>query len=344
MWNFLQKGCDRREYKRIVTGTMLLTTLKHSVKSDFDKVDRLIIDSLHSEVALVQNLGSYIIDSGGKRLRPLLVLLGSQACNYQGAHHITMAVVIEFIHTATLLHDDVVDNSMLRRGRETANNIWGNEAAVLVGDFLYSRAFQLMVGVQKLTILNIIADATNTIAEGEVLQLLHQRNPDTSLEQYLHVIRNKTAKLFESAAMLGAVLADSPIYIKNALAQFGLHLGTAYQLIDDILDYELVNDPLLGKTPGNDLAEGKPTMPLIYLLSNGTAEQQEFVSKSIAEPTAVDLPLMHKIITESGALQYTMQFAQREAALARQAISELPGSEYKDGLIDLISFVVERKH
>jgi octaprenyl-diphosphate synthase len=324
---------------------MLLTTLKQTVNTDLNKVDKLIADSLHSEIDLVQKLSKYIIHGGGKRLRPLIVLLSAKACGNIGSDQITMAAVIEFIHTATLLHDDVVDDSMLRRGRETANNLWGNEAAVLVGDFLYSRAFQLMVGVQNLEVLKIIANATNTIAEGEVLQLLNQHNPETTEQNYLHVIRSKTAKLFESAAEIGAVLANSKPYIKSIVAQYGLHLGTAYQLIDDLLDYQLDNTNIqFGKPLGNDLAEGKPTMPLIYLFKHGTAAHRSLVTEAITKPQSVALATMQQAILESGALNYTLDFAKREAELAKQAISELPISESRTSLLELIDFVVTRTH
>jgi octaprenyl-diphosphate synthase len=322
---------------------MVLTNLKQSVSPDLNKVDKLIISSLHSEIDLVQQLGKYIVKGGGKRLRPLVLLLSAKACDYQGNDQIAMATVIEFIHTATLLHDDVVDGSMLRRGRETANNLWGNEAAVLVGDFLYSRAFQLMVGVQNIEILKIIADATNTIAEGEVLQLLNQHNPETNEQTYLHVLRSKTAKLFEAAAEIGAVLAKAKPFIQSAMAQYGIHLGTAYQLIDDLLDYQN-SSAEFGKVIGNDLAEGKPTMPLIYLLKNGTEAQKALVIDAITKPETADLELIRTAINESGAIDYTKQFAKREAELAKLALCELPDSDYKTAALDLADFVVVRTH
>jgi len=322
---------------------MVLTNLKQTVHADLNKVDKLIVASLHSEISLVQDLGKYIIQGGGKRLRPLVVLLSAKACNYAGEDQIAMAAVIEFIHTATLLHDDVVDGSLLRRGRETANNLWGNEAAVLVGDFLYSRSFQLMVEVKNFKILKIIADATNTIAEGEVLQLLNQHNPETSEQSYLHVIRSKTAKLFESAAEIGAVLANSPPHIQSALAQYGQHLGTAYQLIDDILDYQ-ITESQSGKSVGTDLAEGKPTMPLIYLYKHGTAQHRSLIIEAITNPKNCDLSIIRTAIQQSTALDYTFAFARREAELAKQVISELPDSEYQAAAIELAEFVVTRTH
>ena len=322
---------------------MLLTNLKQAVAPDLNKVDKLIISNLYSEIPLVREVGNHIIQGGGKRLRPLLLLLCAKACGYgdTGNDQITMATVIEFIHTATLLHDDVIDSSMLRRGSETANNLWGNEAAVLVGDFLYSRAFQLMVKVQDLEILKIVADATNTIAEGEVLQLLNQHNPETSEKNYLHVVRNKTAKLFEAAAEIGAVLAGSEPYVRCTLAQYGLHLGTAYQLIDDLLDYQAMNFEF-GKKIGKDLAEGKPTMPLIYLFRQGTTEQRALVIDAITNPKNADLNQVQQAIVESGAMDYTYEFARREAELAKQAISELPESDYRTATIELADFVITR--
>ncbi len=322
---------------------MVLTNLKQTVHADLNKVDKLIVASLHSEISLVQDLGKYIIQGGGKRLRPLVVLLSARACNYAGEDQIAMAAVIEFIHTATLLHDDVVDGSLLRRGRETANNLWGNEAAVLVGDFLYSRSFQLMVEVKNFKILKIIADATNTIAEGEVLQLLNQHNPETSEQSYLHVIRSKTAKLFESAAEIGAVLANSPPHIQSALAQYGQHLGTAYQLIDDILDYQ-ITESQSGKSVGTDLAEGKPTMPLIYLYKHGSEQDKALIIEAITNPKNCDLSIIRNAIQQSTALDYTFAFARREAELAKQVISELPDSEYRAAAIELAEFVVTRTH
>ncbi len=322
---------------------MALASLKQQVNTDSDKVDKLIIQSLHSEIPLVQEIGKHIVQSGGKRLRPLLVLFCAKACGYTGDEHITMATVIEFIHTATLLHDDVVDGSMLRRGKDTANNLWGNEAAVLVGDFLYSRAFQLMVQVQDLQILRIVANATNTIAEGEVLQLLHQKNPETTEKNYLHVIRSKTAKLFEAAAEIGAVLSNSSAELQTAMAEFGLHFGTAYQLIDDLLDYQ-ADSAQFGKQIGHDLSEGKPTLPLIYLLRHGDAEQKELVRTALTEPQQANFTALQHTIKTSGALQYTLDFAQREIELAKQALLMVKNSAHKTALLDLADFVVERNY
>lgn len=322
---------------------MLATKLKHPVSTDMEQVDKLIISSLSAEMPFVQEVGMHLIKSGGKRLRPLLVLLCAKACGYRDQQHITMAAVVEFIHTATLLHDDVVDNSELRRGKITANQIWGNKAAILVGDFLYSRSFQLMLSVDSPKIMQIISDATNLMAQGEVLQLMYQNNPKTTEMDYLHMIRCKTAKLFEAASQIGAVLANAPIHIQNAAAQFGLHLGTAYQLIDDLLDYQ-ANPAELGKQIGNDCAEGKPTLPLIYICNNGTEAQKKLVRDAINQTAEVDLQEIQRAINESGALQYTRDFAEREATLAKQVLSELPDSEFRTAAQELTEFVFKRSH
>lgn len=322
---------------------MVLTDLKTPVQEELNKVNKLIMTNLYSEVELVQDIGKYIIQGGGKRLRPLLVLICAKTLGHVNDAHITMATVIEFIHTATLLHDDVVDASGLRRGSPTANNRWGNQTAVLVGDFLYSRAFQLMVQIRDLNILSLIADATNIIAEGEVLQLLHQHDPHTSEQKYLHVIRCKTAKLFEAAAQAAASISGATSQTQQLFGQYGLHLGTAYQLIDDMLDYQSTNAEF-GKLLGNDLAEGKPTMPLLYLLNYGEQEERDFIAKAIIAPTEVDLQQVQKIITTSKALNFTLEFAKREANLAKQALSELPKDTDLQIAYDLADFVVERTH
>lgn len=321
---------------------MLVTNLKKPVSAGMDKVDKLIYTSLHSEIPLIQEVATHMVKSGGKRLRPLLVLLCAQACGYKGSADINMAVVIEFIHTATLLHDDVVDSATLRRGKDTANKRWGNEIAVLVGDFLYSRAFQLMIDVANPKILQIIANATNAMASGEVLQLLHQHDPATSEVKYLHMIRSKTAKLFEAATEIGAILAGSSALIQNDLAQFGLHLGTAYQLIDDLLDYQ-ADQNQLGKTIGIDLAEGKLTMPLIYLCKHGTTAQKDLVISAIQDKK-VDLPAIQIALKGSGALEYTFEFAQREANLAKQGLAKLPASEARNAALELTDLVVTRNY
>lgn len=331
------------QFSRIFAKYMLISVLRSTITDDLDKVNKLIMTSLFSEVPLIQDIGKYIVQGGGKRLRPLLVLICAKAYGEVTAQHITMATVIEFIHTATLLHDDVVDSAVLRRGGSTANHKWGNQTAVLVGDFLYSRAFQLMVQLNNLDILRIIADATNTIAEGEVLQLLHQHDHTTSEQKYLHVVRCKTAKLFEAAASSSSILCAASQHEQLAFSQYGLHLGTAYQLLDDLLDYQATNSEF-GKQLGNDLAEGKPTMPLIYLLHHGTEQQRALIASALSNPNSVDLESVQAAITESGALAYTLAFAQREANLAKQMLSELPSNMQLDAAYALADFVVQRTH
>ena len=311
--------------------------------ADMQQVDDVIRVRLHSEVALVSQVSEYIIASGGKRLRPALVLLSAGALNYQGAHHYELAAVVEFIHTATLLHDDVVDESNLRRGRETANALFGNAASVLVGDFLYSRAFQMMVGVGQMRVMEVLSDATNIIAEGEVLQLMNCNDADISEDDYLRVIRYKTAKLFEAAVRLGAILGGADAATETAMAHYGMHLGTAFQLIDDVLDYS-GNHAEIGKNVGDDLAEGKPTLPLLYLLKHGSAEQEKLVRHAIENG---GLEVFERILAEihvSGALDYTRAQAQREVDLAIAAIAVLPDSQYKQSLIGLAEFAVSRSY
>lgn len=320
---------------------MVLQEIRTLIDADFGAVDTLIHSELHSEVALINQLGHYIVNSGGKRLRPLLLLLTARLCGYEGRAHIDLAAVIEFIHTATLLHDDVVDTSQMRRGRETANAIWGNEASVLVGDFLYSRTFQMMVRVGDMRVMEIMADTTNMIAEGEVLQLLNAHDPATTEERYLEVIRRKTAKLFEAAAQVGAVLGRLPVVEEQALARYGLHLGIAFQLIDDLLDYGGDSDEL-GKQVGNDLSEGKPTLPLIYAMRHGSRSQAELVRDAIEHGRADRLEAITVAIQDTGALDYTRSRAIAESDAALEALSRFPGSEYRDALENLARFAVKR--
>ena len=312
-------------------------------KEDMDAVDRLIREQLRSDIVLINQLGQYIVNSGGKRLRPLLVLLSAGACGYRGRHHIDIATIIEFIHTATLLHDDVVDESSLRRGRQTANALWGNSASVLVGDFLYSRAFQMMVTVQSMRVMEILAETTNRIAEGEVLQLLNVHDPDTTEEGYLEVIYRKTAKLFEAAAQLGAVLAGQPHEIEQGAALYGLHLGTAFQLIDDVLDYSSGAEEM-GKNIGDDLAEGKPTLPLIHVMRKGTPEQAELVRRAIENGGLEQIEQIRDAIESTGALQYTSLLARAEVRKGVAAITDLPESAFKRALIGLADFAVDRRY
>jgi len=313
------------------------------VAEDLERVDDLIRDSLHSDVALINQLSHYIINSGGKRLRPLLVLLSANACGYRGDQHINLAAVIEFIHTATLLHDDVVDASQLRRGNMTANALWGNEASVLVGDFLYSRAFEMMVDANDMRIMEIMSHTTNTIAEGEVLQLLNCHDADTTEIRYMDVISRKTARLFEAAAQIGAVLGHQSDTIERALAGYGLHLGIAFQLIDDVLDYSASPEDT-GKNVGDDLAEGKPTLPLIHALHKGTPSQARLIRRAIGNGGHDNMQAVCAIIESTGAIPYTAQAAQREADLATEALKPLPDSVYKDALYSLAEFSVNRRY
>jgi octaprenyl-diphosphate synthase len=320
-----------------------IAALRSLLADDLVRVDNLIRDSLHSDVALINQLSHYIINSGGKRLRPMLVLLSANACQYRGDQHINLAAVIEFIHTATLLHDDVVDASQLRRGNLTANAMWGNEASVLVGDFLYSRAFEMMVDANNMRIMEIMSHTTNTIAEGEVLQLLNCRDADTTEARYMDVIRRKTARLFEAAAQIGAVLGEQTQAIEDALASYGLHLGISFQLIDDVLDYSASPEDT-GKNVGDDLAEGKPTLPLLHALHQGTPSQARLIRRAIENGGHDNMQSVCAIIESTGAIPYTAQAAQREADLAIAALAPLPESPYKDALNNLAEFSVNRTY
>ena len=306
-------------------------------------VDAVIRNRLYSDVVLIRQVAEYIIHSGGKRLRPALVLFTAGAMDYKGTQHHELAAVVEFIHTATLLHDDVVDESDLRRGNKTANAMFGNAASVLVGDFLYSRAFQMMVGVDNMRVMRVLADATNVIAEGEVLQLLNCHNADVVIDDYLRVIRYKTAKLFEAASRLGGILGGADEALENRLAAFGMHLGTAFQLIDDVLDYS-AQEADTGKHLGDDLAEGKPTLPLIHVMQHGTPEQAALVRGAIENGGREDFAAVLAAIQSTGALEETRRYAQAEAKLAIEAISVLPPSIFKDALLQLSDFAVERNH
>jgi len=317
--------------------------IKALVHDDLQAVNREIGARLQSDVALINQLAGYIVNSGGKRLRPMIVLLGAKALGHDGETHVKLAAVIEFIHTATLLHDDVVDSSAMRRGQSTANTIWGNEASVLVGDFLYSRAFEMMVEVNSMRVMEILAHTTNTIARGEVLQLLNCHDPDTTEERYRDVIQSKTAKLFEAAAMLAAVITGQSADIETAMGKYGLHLGTAFQLVDDALDYGRGN-PDLGKNVGDDLAEGKPTLPLIHALRTGSAAQRELLRGVIERGDHTQIETVVDTIESTGSIAYTARQAEAEAALAKEALVPLPESSYKQALLDLAVFSVERNH
>jgi len=323
--------------------TMDLEAIRALIQDDMEAVNQLIRESLYSDVALIGELGNYLINSGGKRIRPALVLLSARACGYQDTMHYNVAAIIEFIHTATLLHDDVVDASEMRRGQETANAVWGNEASVLVGDFVYSRAFEMMVKVGSMRVMEILAHATNTIAEGEVMQLLNVHNADTTIENYLNVIHCKTAKLFEAGAELGALLSKATEEQVAAMAKYGMHLGTAFQLVDDVLDYSSTADEL-GKNIGDDLAEGKPTLPLIYAIEHGTEEQSNIVRNAIEEGGLENIDAVIEAVKSTGAIEYTAEMARSEAARARAALDSFPASKYKDAMLALADFSVERSY
>ena len=323
--------------------SVALDQLQKLLAAEMQAVDRVIRDQLHSDVVLIRQVAEYIIGGGGKRLRPALVLLSAGALGYRGTAHHALAAVVEFIHTATLLHDDVVDESALRRGQPTANTLFGNAASVLVGDFVYSRAFQMMVNVGDMRVLQVLADATNIIAEGEVLQLMNCRNADIEEEGYLQVIRYKTAKLFEAAGRLGAILAGAAPEVEQAMAAYGSHLGTAFQLIDDALDYS-GEVGVIGKNIGDDLAEGKSTLPLIYVMRNGTAEEAALVRRAVSSGGLAELEGVLVAIRRSGALDYTRRQAEVEAEAARAALAVIPATQYRDSLIQLVSFAVTRSH
>lgn len=306
-------------------------------------MDALILRRLESDVVLINQIGHYIVNSGGKRLRPLSVLLSARACGYQGSHHIDLAAVVEFIHTATLLHDDVVDASELRRSRETANVVWGNDASVLVGDFLYSRAFEMMVDVGNMRVMEILSHATNRIAEGEVLQLLNTRDPDTDQSRYMEVITRKTATLFEAGVRLGAVLAEVPRAVEDAAACYGLNLGIAFQLVDDALDYRLDNADL-GKNIGDDLDEGKPTLPVIRAMQVGTEQQRALLRAAIEEGGRERIDSVVEVIAATDAIGYTAQLAECHARLAKDALANLPSSPATDALAALADFSISRTH
>jgi len=306
-------------------------------------VDDVIRESLHSEVVLINQVADYIINSGGKRLRPALVLLSAGVFGKIETHHHTLSAVIEFIHTATLLHDDVVDDSAMRRGRATANTLFGNAASVLVGDFVYSRAFQMMVSVNNIRVMEILAEATNIIAEGEVLQLLNINDADISDEDYLRVIHYKTAKLFEAATRLGAVICKASAQDEEAMAEYGMRLGTAFQLIDDVLDLSGESEDI-GKNLGDDIAEGKPTLPLLYAMRNGNEDQRKLIRRAIELGGLEDLTAVMEAVKDTGALDYVRSIAKQEAKRACQAISHLPKTSQHQSLIDLAEFAVSRTY
>ncbi len=322
---------------------MPLDSLYAPILDDMRAVDAVIRARLHSEVALIRQVAEYIVGSGGKRMRPALVLLAAGACGYRGSHHHELAAVVEFIHTATLLHDDVVDESDLRRGRRTANALFGNAASVLVGDFLYSRSFQMMVAVGSMPVMRVLADATNTIAEGEVLQLLNCHDAAVGVEDYLRVIRYKTAKLFEAGARIGAILGGASQAIEDGMGRFGMHLGTAFQLIDDVLDYS-GDEHATGKHLGDDLAEGKPTLPLIHVLQHGSTAQSACVRDAIEHGGKEAFAEILDAVRSTGALERTRELAEEEVKLGVAALADVPHSTYLQTLLDLAAFSVSRDY
>jgi len=322
---------------------MQLADIKTLVSSEFESLNTAIPKFLETQVPLAEEVSHYLINSGGKRIRPLLVLLMAKACNHFQPQHVTLAAIIEFIHSSTLLHDDVVDNSTKRRGKACANIVWGNPASVLVGDFLYSRSFQMINSLKNFQINDILADATNFIAEGEVLQLSHQHNPMLTEQQYFDIILGKTAKLFECAAALGATLGNLSEKQQYAISQYGLHLGLCFQLVDDVLDYQAPTE-ILGKNIGDDLNEGKCTLPLLYTLKHANKSQADIIIESIREGTLKDLSAIQQAIAETGAIDYTMAKAQHHKNQAARFITDLPKSDYKEGLFALTELALNRKY
>ena len=317
------------------------------VDSDMTVVNQTIVSNLNSDVALINQLGAYIVQAGGKRLRPVALLLAAKASNLEqletSSDQTLLAAIVEFIHTATLLHDDVVDESEMRRGRETANEVFGNAASVLVGDYLYSRAFQMMVEVGSMRVMEILSHTTNQIAEGEVMQLINCGSADTSEAQYMDTIQSKTAILFEAATRLGAIVSKQARPVEDALAAYGLHLGTAFQLVDDILDYT-ADASAMGKNVGDDLAEGKPTLPLINAIERSTGRDKELLEDAITNASRDNLDIVLAIIEKTGSLAYTARVAREQAKLAQEALDVLPDSEYRTALMLLAEFSVERAY
>jgi len=313
------------------------------IEDDMKAVDSMIQSRLQSNVVLINQLGSYIINSGGKRLRPALAILCARACGYKEDEHINLATIIEFIHTATLLHDDVVDGSDMRRGKKTANNVWGNEASVLVGDFLYTRSFEMMVEMGSMRLMKILSHTTNVIAEGEVLQLLNCNDAATTEESYLEVIHHKTAKLFEAAGQLGAVISQSSPEIEHAISSYAMHLGSAFQLVDDLLDYSESSEAI-GKNIGDDLAEGKATLPLIFAMKNGNEQQASLVRDAIERGQRDKIDDIITIIKETGAIDYTAQAAKDEINQAKESLTILAESPYKQALLSLADFALQRSY
>ncbi len=322
---------------------MDISHIRELIAVDTQTVDQLILKSLQSDVVLINQIGAYIVNSGGKRLRPMIVLLAARACGYEAQKHIDLAAIIEFIHTATLLHDDVVDASELRRNRETANAVWGNEASVLVGDFLYSRSFEMMVDVGQMRVMDILSHATNRIAEGEVLQLLNVHNPEASEHDYMEVIKRKTATLFEAGARLGGVISGATSEQEQAMSDYGLHLGIAFQLVDDALDYNSSNEDI-GKNIGDDLAEGKPTLPLIQAMKMANEDQRKRLRAIVEKGGLDEIDFVMEMIRASDAIEYTQRLARAEAERAKAALEIIPASPYREALAGLADFSVARRN
>ncbi|MBL3588202.1 MAG: octaprenyl diphosphate synthase [gamma proteobacterium endosymbiont of Lamellibrachia anaximandri] len=320
---------------------MDLKAISELIADDMQAVNQTILSNLKSDVVLINQIGAYIVNSGGKRLRPQIVLLAALACGYKGQDHIDLAAIIEFIHTATLLHDDVVDGSDLRRNQETANAVWGNEASVLVGDFLYSRSFEMMVSVGQMRVMDVLSHATNRIAEGEVLQLLNCNNPETTEADYMEVIKRKTATLFEAGARLGGVITNAAPEGEKAMADYGLHLGIAFQLVDDSLDYNSSNEDI-GKNIGDDLAEGKPTLPLLQAMKVGSETQRKKLQEIIEKGGLDEIDFVMEVIKTTDAIAYTENMARQEAQKAKAALEAIPPSLYRDALAALADFSVSR--
>lgn len=316
---------------------------KALVSDDFETMNRLIVEKVQEQTGLIDNLANHIIQSGGKRLRPLLVLLSSKACHYEGHNHILLAAMIECFHTATLLHDDVVDESTLRRGKQTAHGIWGSKASILVGDYLFTLYMQLMITVGDLPIMTLLTDISHQIACGEITQLSNRHNDKLSIDDYYSVIRAKTSLLFAASTSIGAMIAHADEAIVEGLYAYGLHLGNAFQLIDDALDY-CSDAKTIGKNIGDDLADGKATLPLIYALQHGTASQQQQIRASITQGRLDDFPLIIEAITDTNAILYTKNKARQEIDLALTALAVLPSSDYKDALVDIAHYAIEREH
>ncbi len=322
---------------------MSIHRIKELVKADLTSVNHLILDKINAQSGLIDDLGNHLIKNGGKRLRPIIVILSSLACNYKGQDHITLGAMIEFFHTATLLHDDVIDDSLLRRGKETANSIWGSKASILVGDFLFTLYIELMLEVGNIKIMRLLSKISTDVTRGEIKQLYNKHRYNITLDEYFDVIRSKTSLLFGASAAIGAIISDSSQEVENSLFDFGVKLGNAFQIIDDMLDYCSDADTM-GKNVGDDLAEGKATIPLIYLLENGDQEQVSLIKNSLKSGDITKLPEILKMINDTDAYAYTKKIAQNEIDKAIATIDILPNSEYKDALIDIALYAIHRDH